>query len=110
MILEDLSNIQVSSLKNPYREMAWLFAKVVGKESTASITQLDLYILYFSIHEKTKFDWVNIISSELSFQLTNLKNNKRFYMSLYFIFSIIYCHVFKRQHLAKQVNCKIYPF
>jgi hypothetical protein len=109
MVPEDISTIQVSSLKNPYREMAWLFARVARQESTTTIPRLALYILYFSIHEKAVFDWENIISNELSFQLSNFRKNKKFYMSSYLIFSITYCHVFKGLHLAKQVNCKIDP-
>jgi hypothetical protein len=104
---EDLSSIQVSSLKNPYREMVWLFARVVGQESTTTVPRLTLYILYFSIHENTMFDWERIISSELSFQLGNFRKNKKFYMSSYLIFTITYCHVFKGFPLAKQVNCKL---
>jgi hypothetical protein len=106
---EDLSSIQVSLLKNPYKEMAWLFARVVGQESTATIPRLALYILHFTIHEKTIFDWEKIISGELSFQLSNFKKNKKFYMSSYLIFTITYCHVFKGLHLSKQVNSKIDP-
>jgi hypothetical protein len=106
---EDLSAIQVSLLKKPYQEMAWLFSRVAGKESTATIPHLVLYILYFSIHKKAIFDWAKIISGELSFQLENFRKSKKFYMSSYLIFSITYCHVFKGLHLAKQVNCKIDP-
>jgi hypothetical protein len=109
IIPEDLSSIQVSSLKNPYREMAWLFARVTGQESMTTVPRLTLYILYFSIHENTIFDWERIISSELSFQLGNFRKNKRFYMSSYLIFSITYCHVFKGLPLAKKVNCKLDP-
>jgi hypothetical protein len=64
---EDLSNIQVFSLKNQYIEMAWLFAKKIGQESTTIVPNLSLYILYFSIHENVIFDWSRIISSELFF-------------------------------------------
>jgi hypothetical protein len=109
MMPEDLSTIQVNLLRNPYREMAWLFSRVAGQESTAIVPRLVLYILYFSIHEKIVFDWAKIISGELSFQLTNFKKSKKFYMSLYLIFAIMYCHVFKGLHLAKHVNCKVDP-
>jgi hypothetical protein len=52
---EDLLAIQVSLLKNPYQEMACLFSRVVGQESTAPIPCLVMYILYFSIHKKAIF-------------------------------------------------------
>jgi hypothetical protein len=109
IFLEDLSNIQVCSLKNPYREMAWLFARITGQESTTIVPKLALYILYFSIHENAIFDWSRIISSELSFHLGNFHKSKRFYMSSYLIFVVTYCHVFKGLPLAKKVNCKFDP-
>jgi hypothetical protein len=52
MMPEDLSNIQVSLLKNPYREITWIFTRVVGQESTTTIPRLALYILHFTVHEK----------------------------------------------------------
>jgi hypothetical protein len=36
-IPEDLTTIQVNSLRYPYREMTWIFARVVRQESTATI-------------------------------------------------------------------------
>jgi hypothetical protein len=60
---EDISRIQVSSLKNPYRELAWIFTRITGQESTTTIPRLALYILYFTIHEEAIFDWGKIISS-----------------------------------------------
>jgi hypothetical protein len=53
---KDLLNIQVNSLKNPYKEIAWIFTKVTGQESIATIPRLSLYILYFIVHEKAIFD------------------------------------------------------
>ena len=32
--IEDISSIQVSSLKNPYKYISWLFAQIVGQDST----------------------------------------------------------------------------
>jgi len=78
ILLEDFPSIQVHSLKNPYREMVWLFARVFKKESTVTVPRLTLYILYFSIHENTMFDWERIISSELSFLFGNFRKNKSF--------------------------------
>jgi hypothetical protein len=90
-IPEDISTIQFSQLRKPYQEMAWILARVLGQESTSTIPCLFLYILYFSIQEKAIFDWLKIISSEISFQLSNFRRDKKFYMSTYLIFSIVYC-------------------
>jgi hypothetical protein len=105
-MLKDLSNIQVSSFKNPYKEIAWLFIRVTYQESTTTIPR---YILYFTVHEKAIFDWAKIISIQISSQLENFKENKRFYMYSYLIFSITYCHVFKGLSIEKRVDCKIDP-
>jgi hypothetical protein len=106
---EDLENIKVNLLENPYKEIAWLFTRVTGQESIITIPHLALHILYFTIHEKEIFDWAKIISIEISSQLTNLKGNKRFYMSSHLIFSITYCHVFKGLSIGRRVDCKIDP-
>jgi hypothetical protein len=41
----DITRIQVESLKNPSREIAWLFTRVTGQENTASISRMILYIM-----------------------------------------------------------------
>ena len=76
---EDISKIQVSSLKNPYKEISWLFTRIVGQDSTEMIHRLALYILHFIVHENTIFDWANIISNEITEQFTNFKTEK-FYL------------------------------
>jgi hypothetical protein len=45
-MLEDLSLIQVSQLKKPYKEISCFLARILRLESTAVIPRLDLYILY----------------------------------------------------------------
>jgi hypothetical protein len=35
-IPEDITRLQVNSFKNPFREIAWLFTRVTGQESTAT--------------------------------------------------------------------------
>jgi hypothetical protein len=89
--------------------MAWILARVLGQESTATIPHLSLYILYYSIQGKRIFDWSKIISSEISFQLSNFKKDKKFYMSAYLVFAIVYCHVFQGLHLSRQVDSKTNP-
>jgi hypothetical protein len=36
-IPEDISKIQASSFKNPYREVAWMFSRITGQESMETI-------------------------------------------------------------------------
>jgi hypothetical protein len=103
---QDLSNIQVSSWKNLYREMVWLFTRITRQEYTTNISKIGLHIFYFSIHENTIFDLARIIPSELSFQLGNFRKNNKFYMSSYLIFIMTYRHVFNCMSFAKKVNYK----
>lgn len=104
---KDISRIQVSSLKNPYREVAWLFTRITRQESTKTICRLALYILYFTIYDQPIFYWGKIIFIEISSQLSSFKGSKKFYMASYLIFSITYCHVFKGLHIGKRVNCDV---
>jgi hypothetical protein len=105
----DITKIHVSSLKNPYREIAWLFTRVTGQENTTTISRLALYILHFTVHEKSIFDWGKLISIEIASQLSNFKKEKKFFMDSYLIFAITYCHIFKGLTIGKRVDCKIDP-
>jgi hypothetical protein len=105
-IPEDLSMIQVSQLKKPYKEMACILDRVLRHDSTTTIPCLSLYILYYSIQGKRVFDWSKIISSEISFQLSNFKKDKKFYMFVYLVFAIVYCHVFQGLNLSRHFDSK----
>jgi hypothetical protein len=96
-------------LKNTYREVTWIFTRITGQDSTETIPWLALYILYFTVHEQTNFDWGKIISTEISLQLSNFKDTKKFYMDSYLIFFITYCHIFKGFDIGKRVNCNVDP-
>jgi hypothetical protein len=68
-----------------------------------------LYILHFTVHENAIFDWEKNISNEVSAQLVNFRNEKKFFMAYYLIFSITYYHIFKGLSIGKRVNCKVDP-
>jgi hypothetical protein len=106
---QDLFRIQVSSLKDPYQEIAWLFTRISALEYTSTIPRLALYILHFTIHENVIFDWEKIIYDEVSTQLINFKSQKKFYMGSYLIFFITYYHIFKGLSVGKRVNSKVDP-
>jgi hypothetical protein len=38
VVLEDITTIQVDSFRNPFQEIAWLFTRMKGKESIATIS------------------------------------------------------------------------
>jgi hypothetical protein len=56
--------------------MVWLFTRVAGKDSTATIHFLALYVLYFSIHDKAVFDWEKIISCKISFSIIKFQEEQ----------------------------------
>jgi hypothetical protein len=106
---KDISKIQVSSLKNIYCKVAWIFTRIIGQDSMETVPRLSLYILYFTVHEQAVFYWGKIISTEISSQLSNFKDTKKFYMSSYLIFSITFYHIFKGLNIGKRVNCYFDP-
>jgi hypothetical protein len=82
---EDITNLQVSSFRNPFREIAWLFTRITGQESTTTISRMVLYILYFTVKEQAIFYWGKLISHEICSQLSSFKKEKKFYMSSYLV-------------------------
>jgi hypothetical protein len=106
-VSKDLFMIHASLFKTTYKEMAWLLARVLGQESNSTVPCMALYILYYSIQWKIIFDWSKIISSKISFQRSNVKKYKNFYIFAYLVFTIVYCHVFLELNLSRQVDSKV---
>jgi hypothetical protein len=106
---EDITNLQVSSFRNPFREIAWLFTRITGQESTTTISRMVLYILYFTVKEQAIFYWGKLISHEICSQLSSFKNEKKFYMSSYLVFAIAHCCQFPKLSLSKKVNWEFDP-
>jgi hypothetical protein len=82
---------------------------MIGMESMAFLLRNIIYILCFSVHKKSLIDWGHIISSEISFQLSNLKKTHKFYMTSYIISTIVYRHVFEDLLRERSVECKVEP-
>jgi hypothetical protein len=106
---EDITRLQVSSFRNPFREIAWLFTRITGQESTTSISRMILYILYFTVKEQAIFYWGKLISIEICSQLSRFKHEKKFYMSSYLVFAIAHCCPFPKLSVSKKVNCEFDP-
>jgi hypothetical protein len=62
---EDITSLQVSSFRNPFWEIAWLFTRITGHKSTTTISLMVLYILYFKVKEQAIFYWGKLISLEI---------------------------------------------
>jgi hypothetical protein len=50
-ILEDIIRLRFGSFKNPFWEIAWLFMRKIGHETTSNISRIILYILCFTVKE-----------------------------------------------------------
>jgi hypothetical protein len=105
-IPKDITRLQVGSFKNPFREIAWLFTRVTGQETTTNISRMIPYILYFMVKEQAIFDRGKLISIEISSQLSQYKKEKKFFMSSYLVFAIAHCCQFLRLYVRKKVNCE----
>jgi hypothetical protein len=70
IVPKDIARLQVSSFRNTFWEIAWLFTRIMGQASTTNISYIIIYILYFTVKEQYIFDWGNLNSIELSSQLS----------------------------------------
>jgi hypothetical protein len=109
LVPEDITSLQVSSFRNPFREIAWLFTRITGQESTTTVSRMALYILYFTVNEQAIFYWGKLISHEICSQLSSFKREKKFYMSSYLVFAIAHCCQFPQLSLSKNVNWEFDP-
>jgi hypothetical protein len=51
VVPKDITRLQVISFKNPFWEIAWIFTRIIGQETTSNISRMILYILYFTVKE-----------------------------------------------------------
>jgi hypothetical protein len=86
--------VEVCSLKYAYKEFVCIFSKIIALYSMALVPKYIVYILHHSIHEKAMVEWDCIISNEVLFQLGSLRKTKKIYINSYFVFVIVYCHIF----------------
>jgi hypothetical protein len=48
---QDMAILQVSACKNLFRQIAWLFTRTTRQASATDISQMILYILYFTVKQ-----------------------------------------------------------
>jgi hypothetical protein len=101
---EHITSLNVSSFRNPFHEIVWLFTRITRQDSTATVSRMALYILYFIVKEQAIFYWGKLISHEIHSQLSSFKREKKLYMSSYLIFAITHCYQFTELSLSKNVN------
>jgi hypothetical protein len=65
----DMAMLQVSACKNLFQQIAWLFTRTTREESATDISQMILYILYFTVKEQAIFHCRKLISIQISSQL-----------------------------------------
>jgi hypothetical protein len=109
VVPKDITILQVGSFKNPFQEIAWIFRRIAGQETRDSISQMIVYIIYFTIKEQAIFDWGKLISIEIYSQLSQYKKEKKIFMSYYLVFVIVHCCQFPILSTCKKVNCEFDP-
>jgi hypothetical protein len=87
-------------------EITWLFSRLTGWENIASISQMILYIMYFTVQEQAIFYWGKLISIEISSPLLYYKKDRKLFMASYLIFVIVHCFQFPNLTINKRVNCE----
>jgi hypothetical protein len=105
----DITRFQIDSFKNPFREIAWVFTRLIRQESTTKFPCMIIYILYFRVKEQAIFYWRKHISIEISSHLSQYKKDKKFVMASYLVFAIAYCYQFPKLSICKRVNCELDP-
>jgi hypothetical protein len=105
----DIAIIQVSAFKNLFRQIAWIFTRITRQESAANISQMILYILYFTVKEEAIFHCRKLISIEISSQLLQYRRQKKFFMSSYLIFAVANCYPFPGLSMCKKLNYEFDP-
>lgn len=83
---DSLSRLRMNSfqfdidvLKVSLREFSWLFAQITDQESTTLFPRYVLFFLYGTFKMDQKFDLDQIISNEISHQLSNYQQTGRFF-------------------------------
>jgi hypothetical protein len=109
LVPEYITSMQACSLRNPFHKIVWLFTRIMGQESTTTVSRMALYILYLTVNEQAIFYWGKLISHEISSQLSSYKRENKFYMSSYLVFAIAHSCRLPQLSLSKNVNCEFHP-
>lgn len=56
----------VELLEEPYREFSWLFAWLVGQDTTAYFSMYVLFVLHLTFRMGVDFNWGQVIWNEIS--------------------------------------------
>jgi hypothetical protein len=104
VILEVLLRLRYAHSNIHTKNLHGYLQGLLGRIPQLVIPKYVLYILHYSVHENVIFYWACIISNEVSFQLGNFHKTKKFYMTSYLIYAIVYCHVFKDLPRSRSVD------
>jgi len=91
----NIIEINTILLDQPFMELAWLFSQLMVHYSMTFIPSYVLYVLYYSAKIGSLFDWEQVISKDISHQLSNFIQSKRFYVTYYLVLSLSYSKTFK---------------
>jgi hypothetical protein len=91
----DTSQVDINLLSEPYHDISWIFLQLMGCEYTSHIPRYVLYVLYFYFQKEVIFEWTEMISNDISYQISNYTKIERFFMTSYLVLVVTYCNVFE---------------
>lgn len=82
----------------------------LGKiDSTSCTLRYVSYVLHLLFIMEIYFYWGKIISNEISPDLANYQQPKRFFMMAYLVYAILYNYFYKNIHLRKDIDMQEEP-
>ena len=86
-----------------------MFGRITGQESTTTFPQYVLYFLHGTFKMDLKFDWAQVISSEISHQLSSYQETERFFMATYLVYVVIYNCFVNELSVKKDLDVTVEP-
>lgn len=94
----------ISFLKETFREFAWSFTWVTDQESTTYFPQYTLFYLSTTFRMYWNFYQAQIISNEISHQLSNYQQIENFFMITYLIYVVVYNCILKELLVERDID------
>jgi hypothetical protein len=85
-------------------KFAWLFTWVTNQESMTYFPRYVLFVLCGTFKINSNFDWLQIISNEISHQLSSYQQTKRFLMIAYLVYAVIYNYIVKELSVKRDAG------
>jgi hypothetical protein len=89
-------------------DMAWYFTRIPGLEPTSKFRSSISYAISEIIEKGIVFDWGEVISEEVSHQLSVFQDKRKMHITSYVIYALVFHHEFtsfpKRPDITPEVE------